>query len=68
MTNLERIKSATIEEIAGLILLLQDNGVDMAGRYCKDNCGSALDKEGTPTQEMCAKCLTDWLNEEWREA
>lgn len=57
MTNLDRIRSMTEEELVDF--LLYDRFYSLDG--CCDDCDITVGDDGT---EFCKQCYMDWLKEE----
>ena len=58
----DRIRAASDEEIAEFILA---NDLDNEIHFCKSTpeCNAIMDSGGTVTDEMCRKCIIDWLRQ-----
>lgn len=65
MTNYERIKNKSIEEIAKYIDESCDN---LGGEICKSTCermtGSKYKCPYGAGNERCVECIVEWLNSE----
>lgn len=60
MTNYERIKNMSVEEMAEELHIIDDGGTLVCHKY---NCRKIPDKEVFD----CVSCYKDWLNEEVEE-
>lgn len=60
LTNYERIKNMSIEELAKELDKIDDGGTLVCHKY---KCRKILGKETLD----CVSCYTDWLNEEVEE-
>lgn len=64
MTNADRIRSMTDEELANF--LYRFNDIDEKVKFCtnKKVCIDLLDKGDTLPDEWCKECLLEWLKSE----
>ena len=64
MTNLERIRSMTAEEVAEII----EKNEDYISKICIQTAGSGdcpyLDKNDNVPDGACKRCFINWLNSE----
>lgn len=67
MTNADRIRSMSDEELAEYLYSIQNTECEL--RFCKNKteCDSELDKGKTINDSECKKCLVEWLQSEVEE-
>lgn len=66
-TNFDRIHSMSVEELAEL--LYQFENLSDKLKFCKNEpeCEELLDEGKTISDNMCKKCLVEWLQSEVEE-
>lgn len=64
MTNADKIRAMSDEELAGLLYPFQN--LEDKVKYCKNkkSCIDALNNDKDIPDNMCKKCLVDWLQSE----
>ena len=64
MTNADKIRAMSDEELAGLLYSFQN--LEDKVKYCKNkkSCIDALNNDKDIPDNMCKKCLVDWLQSE----
>ena len=67
MTNFERIKAMSVEEIAEAIYCNDDFDVVIPYCKCKGECDDIIDNNGPIPKEMCINCVRAWLESEVAE-
>ena len=66
MTNAEKIRATSDEELAAVIVL-EPMGEKIPFCQNKPECDKLLDEDRDIPEEMCAKCMLDWLKQEVKE-
>lgn len=65
MTNFDRIKAMSVEEVAEAIYRNDDFDVVIPFCKCKGECDDIIDNNSGPVpKEMCLNCVKEWLESE----
>lgn len=67
LTNADKIRAMTDEELAVALIHVNDFGFTIPFCQNKPECGELLDTGGI-TDEMCQRCMVEWLKQPAEES